>query len=204
MLVSIYDFMTWLAIATEQREDTEPGTKDTLLKGLLLLKGNPIVMPKVFGQIVIYVYFHQILKYYIHIPSRSTRKASEEIESMNLVRPSAEKITFMIKKILKPGQKAKDEEVADPSAYEQPPRSRAEQLLRLLLLLTSAAISYHNKRSSISIKFNMSLLAQWDVAQRQGHLANKVRVLLLLSSALRRSRHHHHHHHHSRKKRMWP
>lgn len=64
----------------------------------MLAKCNPIVMPKVFGQIVIYVYFHQILKYYIHTQSEGERKASEEIESMNLVRASAEKITFMIKK----------------------------------------------------------------------------------------------------------
>jgi len=49
----------------------------------------------------------QILKYYIHIywSCLCAGKASKEIESMNLVRPSAE-ITFMIKKILKPDPKS--------------------------------------------------------------------------------------------------
>lgn len=82
---------------------------------------------RVFGQIVIYVRAKGKLHKYWNIISIfigaapmpeqwDTRKASEEIESMNLVRPSAE-ITFMIKKILKPGPKIHPSQATTPKGH---------------------------------------------------------------------------------------
>lgn len=90
---------------------------------------------KVFGQIVIYVGAKRKLHKYWNIISifigtvsvlrrpkkkkNETRNASKEIESMNLVRPSAE-ITFMIKKILKSAPKIHPSKSNHPRSWDGP------------------------------------------------------------------------------------